>query len=231
MAISYNPNTIDSDLILYLDAANIRSYPGTGTSWIDLSSRNNNASMSNLSFSIENLGGMSFNGSNSSATIEFNAINMDFSSAQTICIWMKPGAGASNARRNPYNQAYGGPGTLTHEPNGTINYYFGTNGGNNLPYVGINSTFIVAVDELTFISVARDQASNVCKWYKNGALASTQNAGGYASTANGNSPILIGNGYAGRFIGSIFSCQVYNRALSDSDIRQNFNATRGRFGV
>jgi hypothetical protein len=37
MGIAYNPRTITDGLVLCLDAANSKSYPGSGTTWTDLS--------------------------------------------------------------------------------------------------------------------------------------------------------------------------------------------------
>jgi hypothetical protein len=204
----------------------------TGGGWADLSGRGNNGTLVNgVGENSANGGSLVFDGVNDYINIPFSASTMDFSKGQTICMWMRPTTGSESARRNPYNQAYGGPGTLTHEPNRTINYYFGTNGGNTTPYVGRNSVFTVATNELAFISVTRDQTANVCRWYKNGQLISTQDAGGYASTANGSSPILIGAGYVSPFIGNIFYCKIYNRGLLPQEVQQNFIATKSRFGL
>lgn len=201
----------------------------------DISGLGNNGTFSNTGnaplYSSANGGSWIFDGSNDILSIPFNASTMNFSAAQTISMWMRPGAGSNTSRRNPYNQAYGGPGTLTYETDGSINYYFGTNGGDGLPYVGKGSGFTVAAGETAFITVTRNQASNVTNWYKNGVLITTSDAGGYAATANGTSAIYIGFGYAGAFLGNIYECKVYNRALTASEVRQNFNATRGRFGI
>jgi len=202
------------------------------TTWTDLSGRGNTGTLTNgPTYNSSNLGSLVFNGSNTIVNIPFNASSMDFSAAQTISMWMKPATGSNSSRRNPYNQAYGGSGTLTYEPSGDINYYFGTNGGNDLPYVGKSSGFTVAAEEIAFITVTRNQATNVTNWYKNGVLITTSDAGGYAATANGSSAISIGFGYAGAFLGNIYDCKVYNRALTASEIQQNFNALRGRFGI
>jgi hypothetical protein len=232
MGISYNPRIVTDGLRVAYDAGNIKSYPGSGTTWTDLSGNGNNGTLVNgVGYNSGNLGSLSFDGVNDYVNIPFNASTMNFSLAQTICMWLRPATGSNTGRRNPYNQAYGGPGTLTYETNGGINYYFGTNGGNSTPYVGRGSGFTVAANETAFISVTRDQATNVCNWYKNGVLITTADSGGYASTANGTSPILIGDGYAGKFLGNIFDCKVYNRALTAQEIQQNFNATRSRYSV
>jgi hypothetical protein len=204
----------------------------TGGGWADLSRVGNHGTLvNNPLFTDENLGGLSFDGTNDSISIPFNASTMDFSEAQTICMWLRPGTGSTSARRNPYNQAYGGSGTITHEMSGGFNYYFGTHGGNSTPYVGRDSGFTVASNELAFISVSRSQSQNICRWYKNGAAGTFSNAGGYASTNNGSSPILIANGYTSRFIGDIYYVAVYNRYMTQQEIQQIYNATKYRFGL
>jgi hypothetical protein len=192
---------------------------------IDLTGKNT-VTIGNLSYASNNT--FSFSGSN--LTIPYSS-TFDFSQAQTIIMWLKPGTGANSARRNPYNQAFGGSGTITHETSGAFNYYFGTHGGNNSPYVGRGSSFTVGVNELAFIAVTRSQSLNVCRWYKNGSLITTANAGGYASTNNGSSDILIGTGYTTNFIGDIYQILLYNRFFSDAEILQTFNALRGRYGI
>lgn len=232
MACAAGPNVVENGLVLALDGGNLKSYPGSGTVWTDLSGNRNNGTLVNgPTLSGSNGGSLVFDGVDDYVEIPFNASTMDFSLAQTICMWILPTTGSESARRNPYNQAYGGPGTLTHEPNRTINYYFGTNGGNGEPYVARGSGFTVQTNELAFISVTRDQATDVCRWYKNGVLITTATAGGYAATANGTSPIWIGDGYVSGFLGNIYDCKIYNRALTLQEIQQNFNATRGRFGI
>jgi hypothetical protein len=232
--INYLQDSKDSivrnGLVVYLDAANKNSYPGSGTTWTDLSNNNNNGALTNSpSFSGDSDGSFFFDGIDDYASISYNSSSMDFSAAQTICIWIKPANGSEAARRNPYNQAYGGSGTLTYETNKTINYFFGTNGGNSTPYVGRNSTFTIENNEIAFISVTRNQSTNSCKWYKNGELQASYDAGGYASTNNGSFPIIIGDGYTNHFLGNIYLVFVYNKELTEKEIQQNFNATRERY--
>lgn len=176
-----------------------------------------------------NSGGFYFDGVDDYLRVDYTPSTMDFSLAQTICMWIKPDVGSNTARRNPYNQAYGGSGTLTYELNSSITYFFGTSGVNGNPYVGRSSGFTVNEEELAFISVTRDQNTDTVNWYKNGVLQSTATAGGYASTNNGTEPILIGDGYVSPFLGNIYDCKVYNRALTADEIKQNYNATKGRF--
>ena len=63
MSVQSGPNGIESGLVLYLDAANVKSYPGSGTSWFDLSGQNNTGTLiNNPTYDSANRGSWSFNG-------------------------------------------------------------------------------------------------------------------------------------------------------------------------
>ena len=189
---------------------------------------NHTFTANDLVYSAENTFSFTNNGNHLSTPF---SPRFDFSKAQTICMWMKPTGAA--ARRNPYDQAYGGSGTITYETARTFNYYFGTHGGNSSPYVGRNSGFTVAADELAFVCVSRDQDLNQCDWYKNDTHKTSLDAGGYAATNNGSSQIRVGLGYTGNggFIGDIYSLALFNRKLSDEEILSMFEMSRHRYGV
>ena len=248
------PNVVTNGLVLWLDAGNNASFinssnyydcgygcqyyssnPGCtncNSQWKDMSGNGNDSNMSSTSMiNYSNYGGsMNFNGSNY-GNIPYST-TMDFSAAQTICMWIKPGSGSTGARRNLHDQAYAGSGTLTHEPGTEINYYFGTGGGNNSPYVGIGSGFGVNTGELAFITVTRSQSQNICRWYKNGVKYTDTNAGGYSSVTNSTNPIRIGLGYTGQYyLGDIYTVMVYNKFFTDDEVMQNFNNGRQRFGI
>ena len=240
MGFYHSPSSIATEgLVVFFDAMNPKSYAGSGSTWFDMSGSGNNGSLLyGAAYNSANGGSIAFDGTNDEVSVAHNAASMNFSAAQTICMWLKPThTGNNTTRRNPYNQAYGGPGTITYEADWccsgvhTFNYFFGTNGGDGEPYVNANSVFTVIAQELAFITVTRNQATNSCNWYKNGKLVSSTTAGWYASTTNGTSPIRIGSGYAGAFLGNIYNTMVYNRALTAAEVEQNFNALRGRFGL
>ena len=217
-------------LMISLNPTNTNLYATSPTTAYDISGEGNNGTLLNgVSVTSTNEGSWDFDGSNDYINIPFNSGGMDFSGGQTICMWLKPHTGASNARRNPYNQAYGGSGTITHEMSGVFSYYFGTNGGNGSPYVGRGTSFTVNENELAFIVVSRDQSLGTCKWYKNGVLSTTSTAGGYSSTNNGSSPITIGDGYTNNFVGDIFDVKVYNRGLTDDEVSIIYNSTKTKY--
>lgn len=191
---------------------------------VDLTNNNTNT-VNSLTYASD--GTFSFNGSNS-ITVPFNSSQFTFNNGQTIIIWMK-NQSPSSARRNPYNQAYAGGGTITHENDSVFNYYFGQGGGDNSPYTGFTSSFSVVVGETAMICLTRN-ASTV-SWYKNGVLVNDIANPYGAGVVTGTNNITIGSGYAGGFGGSLYAVQLYNRALSAPEVLQNFNALRGRYGL
>ena len=191
--------------------------------WRDLMTTTNNATY-NSTPQYSN-GALVFNGS-FQYSITYNA-RYNFNAEQTIAFWYKPTASAT--RRNPYNQAYGGGGTITHEIAGGFSYYWGTAGTDTTPYTGFSSSFTVVPNEIAYVTLVRN-TENVY-WYKNGVFSnSTTNPYG-AGVVTGTSNITIGYGYAGGVVGEISVMQIYNVALTASQVAQNFQALRGRYGV
>lgn len=219
------PQVVTTGLEFYYDAGNPESYSGSGNTWMDLSPNGVDATLTGTPiFDPNNGGSLTFTGSNY-ATI--NASGINFSTAQTIFMIFKPEEGDS-ARRNPYNQSYGGYGTMTHEPNGTINYFHGTNGGNGSPYQGTNSGFLINPNEIAVISLVR--SSSAVEWYKNGELIRTQ-SNSYSSANSSTNTIYIAQGYVSRFVGKIYAVMAYSIALTSDEVKTNFDAFNGRFFI
>jgi len=186
---------------------------------------NNTVTANSLTYNAD--GSFGFSGSNS-LTVPYNPSLFTFNNEQTIIIWMKNEASVAT-RRNPYNQAYGGAGTITHENNTNFNYFYGTSGINNTPYTAHTSPFSVIFNETAQIAITRNVSQTA--WYKNGALGNTRANPYGATVVTGTSPILIGTGYTTGVIGPLYTVQIYNRALTAAEIEQNFEALRGRYGI
>jgi len=223
MSLYHSPNIVRDGLALALDPANKKSYPGSGTTWSNVIGQES-LSMTDISVAS---GIANFNGASSVATLLSSTF--DFSTGQTINIVLKKGTGAHSARRNPYNQAYGGYGTITSETNGSFNYFHGTNGANGTPYDSFRTTTLVPENELIMLTLTRD--TNNVAWYINGKLDATEETV-YPITSSSVDTILIGNGYAGPpFLGEINNFMIYNKGLSFTEVKQNFQALRGRYGI
>jgi len=220
------PSIVTNGLILNLDAGFTPSYPTTGTTWYDISGGSNNATMYN-GLTYNSGGWMDFDGVDDYCQITYNSNNMsDWSTGQTISIWMYHNI--STGRRNPWNQAYGGYGTWTHEQGGAINYYYGNGGGNANPYTALGSS---NVPTNSWQNMCVTRTTSTVTWYQNGASVSSQvNPWGTLSATT--SDITIGYGYTGEYwFGRMAIIQAYNRGLTAAEVLQNYNAQKSRFGL
>ena len=222
MGLYHSPNLVTDNLVLCLDAANVRSYPGSGTSWYDLSGYGNTCSWN--ATPTFNTTYFTFNGTTHYGTIT-NASSLDFSVEQTILIVMKHSY--TSGRKNPWDQAYGGYGTWTHEEGDSINCYYGDSGSNSQPYTSINSS-TTSRNVWNFMCTTRNTSE--AKWYVNETnISSASNPYGILTSTSAN--IRIGLGYAGYWQGDMAMVLAYNIALTASQVSQNYNALRARFGV
>jgi len=139
---------------------------------------------------------------------------------QTIAFWMW--TAVLDLRRNPYNKSYSGEGTMTLEPNGIMNYFYGAQGG---AYVSVPMNIVVTVKTWIHLAVVRDFTTKTVTWYRNGkAINAIPTA--YPTASISNEPLLIGNGYTGNgFIGQLDDVAVWPRALSAPEILGLYSAT------
>jgi hypothetical protein len=225
------PEIPQDGLVYHLDAGNPSSYNWNSakTTWKDANGKATNFTLfGTLGYSGRYGGAINFSG-NVYGETAYDANDMDFRYGQTLVGWIEPTNNTD--RRNLHDQAYAGSGTLTHEPSGVINYYFGTGGENNSPYVGITSpSTYLAGEGPMFYAVSRNQRHDTIQWYKNGVLDGTFTSG-YNLTTNSGSRIRITLGYTGVYwTGWMYMQLCYNRGLGQKEIENIYNATRTRFG-
>lgn len=160
--------------------------------------------------------------------IAVESSNTAFITEQTIIMGVKPTSFAQ--RRNPFSLSYYGPGTITQETSGSYAYFWGS-GANTTSYTAY-SGFSLANNEVAVVAVTRDTSS--VKWYKNGAYvgSATNTYGNSYFHSSDNKLITIGYGYTSwGFVGDIYFTLVYDRALSALEIKQSFEAVRGRLNL
>lgn len=229
MATYYNPLIVRDGLVLCLDAASIKSYPGTGTSWIDLSGNGKNGTLS---------GGAFFTDSEFK-TIEFDGVNdiVNFGTGNTffplpqftIEVWFRSFGTVPTTGTQPalYGFTYGfrclvGETALSFSVDNGVNLTT-TNTVGNIPFRGggwycstlthTGSIMSMYINGELNVSVTRSW-SGATRWPTN-----TWNLG----RDNNNSFYF--------FYGQIPIYRMYNRCLSGQEIQQNYNATRQRFGI
>jgi len=237
MAKHHNPRIVTDGLVLCLDAANKRSYPGSGTAWTDLSGNGNNGTLVNgVGFSGDNGGGLVFDGVDDYVEITNNDL-YKFSNTQafSLNLWVRCTATSSSASILAFaTSARGYYFTLDIDGLRTNAFFFDYWDGG--PFRGIqgnnNSITMNAWAMLTATSASNSVGD--MKVYQNGILTSYTNRGsGTPSAINYDTlPMRIGaRANSAYFTGNIAQVSIYNRALTPQEIQQNFNATKSRYGI
>jgi hypothetical protein len=235
MGIAYNTSTIRDGLVLYLDAANSKSY-SSGTAWNDLSGSGNHGTLVNgVGYSTNNKGAMVFDGVNDRT--ETNMIAPFGTSLITFeaCIFYEA-MQVGNIISKRTGAAFGYQ-QISLFVAGSSN---GSSIGHKLAYYhsGGNTRSGITDDSYNnkwhHVCLVSETDSN--KLYVDGNLVHT---GVISAVPNLtlSPPLSVGSGYdsndtyINHFNGSIGNAKVYNRALTEAEIKQNFEATRGRYGI
>lgn len=261
MSHNHGGKIVRDGLVLCLDAGNPKSYIGSGTNWADLSKNNSTGSLKNgPTFDGANGGSIVFDGIDDRVIGEtFSGITGN--SARSVCCWVKTSSNKTfqifdSGTINTSNQAH----QVGLAYNGVIGGSSPYNSGaffiafwaNDLAYP-INYTQIFD-GKWHYYSYSYDpngrkvyiccdgQANNTAYIWSNAGVWSTQSSGQpFIMTADLNTSAqqyYVGSARTGIWVqndwysgGNIGSIYVYNKALSPSDLLQNYNTTRRRFGV
>ena len=237
MGLSHSPKIVTNGLVLCLDAGNTKSYPGSGTTWTDLSGTGNNGTFKNgVTFSRPSL---VFDGTNDYIECSGTAIkwtqngSVGFTNI-TIEFWIKVNADEGRIFSKPWN----GGGQYNIDINEST---FGLWSGASAAYLA----HPVSIGNNTWRHVTCWANSTNMGTYVNGTQYSSTQAhgltGGIGSSGDSSIPLALmtlypyGEGWAGiagfSTLGQMSICKVYNRVLTTAEIQQNFIALRGRFGI
>jgi hypothetical protein len=235
MSVKGGPNTVTSGLVLELDAGNIKSYPATGTTWFDKSGNANNGTLTNgPTFNTGSLGSIVFDGVDD--YVLRNAF-IDAGSNFSVFAWIKPGN--INIRNGIVGNSY---------PYSERRGFFLSTGTN---YAGTTNTFFLSIGSDVAYRTAANNSITLNTWnyvggtvinggediklYVNGTETSyfggVFNSGSITYDTN---QFYVGARYSNNlepFVGNIATSQIYNRVLNSAEILQNYNATKGRFGL
>jgi hypothetical protein len=238
MAFSYSPRIISEDLVLYLDAANPYSYVSGSTVWNDLSRSQTSGSLINgPTFSSDNGGSIIFDGTNDYIRVP-NSTTIKPTNAITLSSWVK------YTTLGSYSKTF----SLDYRTDGTwappyLAYELSLYSTTGRPYFSVTTSG-------TLKSLQFDTSININTWYNivgtyngsvlNSYLNGVKNTSSTAATGlidYGNSlDLAIGqdspyNSVGEYFRGTMGNVSIYNRALTQDEILQNYNALKGRFGL
>jgi len=216
MAFHYSPKIVTDGLVLALDAANRKSYPGSGTVWKDLSGKANNGTLTNgptfNTVTTGNVDQIDFDGTNDS--VECTALT---STTFTNSVWMS---------------------VDTKNTNGIISWTVGT----------VRRELLFVAGDISIVYGSSK--------YKRGPVISNGVWTNVVGTYDGTTPLIYVNGvsqtlgselaagagladkcYIARiaystpyyFNGKMANVLIYNKALTATEVLQNYNATKTRF--
>ena len=232
------PNIVNTGLLVYLDAASPNSYylPRAGSTWKDISGSSKNGSLVNTPTFSTTVGGMfTFNGTNQYVNIG-NTPDLQIT-VGTVSAWIRATSGNSSFRGIITKQNAWG---LFLNSNVLIafdwgNYYasgFDINQGirNTGINLGTNTWTNVAMTFSQTVGVATPgPPNNNVIIYVNGSPVLTTTTLHRDHTA---SIQFAWANFTGQYmVGSIAQGMIYNRVLSASEVLQNFNSTKSRFGL
>lgn len=245
MAIVYNTSVVRSGLVLHLDAANVKSYPGSGTTWFDLSGNGNNGTIVSGEYVssgyFQNAGNVTneFRVTVADSTSISSALSVTSGgwTIEEVIMTYSVNYPEADAGSVASGRGYGAGYTGFDWNHGTINTQFRFEQANlNLPSQD-DSSFSVpasynALNTWKLRTMIWNRTSNVNSLYINGSYinqVSTPNTAGYSIYDGGG--ITFGALYGWRHFGRRTLLKIYNKILTTSEIKQNFEAYRGRYGI
>ena len=227
MGLGHSPRIVTDNLVLCLDAANTKSYTGTGTAWTDISGKGHNATANGATFSPLNGGVWDFDGTNDvitlSATTDIQAQAVDW----TWECWFYVDAGASSF---DYLFAYGPPHQIAWYNNQLNAWFNDTDNTSSYDVAFASGSNTVPTGQWTHGVISR--IGSAWKMYINGVEKASASAS--FTVANSSTAPKIGSYDGSQYFldGKIASMRIYKgRGFTASEVLNNFNATRTRFGV
>ena len=245
----YGPKIVTSGLILALDAGDKASYSGTGATWNDLSGNGNHATIYN-SPTWNAAGYFVLNGTNNYINTT-NALNLSSYNKVTVVITFKPntypGSGTPKCLfelTNNFNNFSTGFTSFYNDNSGVgsgavfdISTAIKGNVGYNIGYWNKSNYNDLGWKNVTYLFDTSQSSTESLLYVQGSSATATENPNpSYASNNSNN--FANDNFYVGARGGSSYfndinlsSVLIYNKVLTNAEISQNYNASKGRFGI
>lgn len=232
MATLYGANVVTDGLVLHLDAANVKSYPGTGTTWYDLSGNGNDGAFINSTYFSESK--MILDGVDDYISLNDPQSLNPGASSFTIDAWVnQKDTGFNGIVEARGSGLHGFLFILNYSVPGQCGLFLNTTLDTNQNVYRSSVTTFFDTSIWMNVSVVVDRINENISFYKNGIMqgnyvnitsSGTVDGGSYRYWVGGD----LGGAEANMDISLI---RQYNYALTASEIRQNFEAMRGRYGI
>jgi hypothetical protein len=216
-----SPGLVTDGMIFGLDAGNRTSYPGTGSTWLDLMGVNNGTMNAGVSWVQDTTDTIRVNGTGTGIT--FTDSGLLPQSGLTVSVWVK----TSTADKWVVDKGNGGFSSGYSLSSGSTGLI-----GLAVNNIGLNTPTAITTGLWTNV-VGTWNPSTLIEMYRNGAQVATRTTSIPASISNPSANLRIGarTPSSDQWNGEIAQVLIYNRPLSPTEVSQNFEATRRRFGV
>jgi hypothetical protein len=234
MSASANPDIVTDGLVLCLDAADKKSYSGSGTTWTDRSGNGNSGTLTNgPTFDSGNGGSIDFDGTNDHITTSLDLSWNDTSDA-SVFITVTPASLQTRAIIGKGNSQW--EWQINQDNAGLQLVYWNTGGSHsNGPITTISNVFEANVT--VSVGIVWSSSDNKHYFYKNGVQVGNNTWTDASINQNRSNGVHIGGniyqwGLGGNYwSGTIHNAVLYDKALTDAEVLQNYNATKSRFNL
>jgi len=248
MGCSSGPDIIQDGLVLCLDAANVRSYPKSGTTWSDLM-KNYSGTLANMdasNFDESSAGALDFDGTDE--YVSLGIVDGIFTQDATVFTWVYTRSNNGRIISQDWNftgNEYGwavhlGTSNWTQVTNSpSITWMSGDSASNYNPNACVQSdTNSISLNEWFNIAIVKSGSNVVI--YKNAISIKTgtvpsnivyahNNSYSQKTLAIGTNQFLADSYFNAKFNGKISLLSAYDRALTADEVRQNYLSTKERF--
>jgi hypothetical protein len=230
MGIAYNSSIVRDGLVLHLDAANTKSYPGSGTTWTDLSGNGYNATLVGTVGHSSTFGGVfSVNGSQTSDYIRFDVgalAALSSSTAWSLETILRLDTTAGTTYFHSMARTGNDNNYVLQKTNVVFPYAETNTGGGAISF---------SSGESLCITVVHNGASQLL--YKNGVYSGTYTAANDITVTEGWVLNQEQDSVVGGFASDqatdmgVYGVRLYDKSLTAAEVRQNFESMRGRYGI
>ena len=236
MALTHSPRIVTDNLILCVDAANPKSYSGSGTTWKDLSGSNHHLTLNNSPSFNSNFGGyLDFDGTNDSATAEIGNLAGTTKDA-TISIWMdgdydnSTHKGLIGFRQSGNNNGFF---ILRLVSSGRLEMRLANSGGQYDVLDASNNTPLVNTNVWCNLCLTYSNSNTLITGYYNGKKLGSKTTNSTAFQSSMKSFAIARSSHSTGHMSDmkVSSAMLYEKCLSASEVQQNFDAHKGRFGI
>lgn len=229
MSYNYGPRIVTDGLLVCYDAGNNKSYPGSGNTWYNLANTND-CTLSGATFTSVNGGGISYDGINdtSSYSIAVPKAFTVITIAKSLQTYWNEYAGLGSLRgpngfiihNNPFESS-----------NRTISLYI-CNSLGNFTYLG-DMTDITNILIPSMYTFTTNGTTNHKGYYNTTLKVNATTSDISRSSSPSTESVNLGSDFNNARFNNIviYAHYMYNRELTQSEISQNYNALRGRFGL